>query len=357
LDEISRICQNAETSIHDNNNFKIMTKIFYSRSKQHHTHLAIVGFCLLSGCSALNVSQDDKNDICYSARGELRQSEHYYAQSIIQGAAVGGVAGAGLGALTAAISGGNIGSAALIGGLSGAVVGGAGGYYLAKQKDISDEQSLAASVRGDILAENGQIDRTAVAFARLRDCRFAAAERIKAEYKASHITKDIAVKQLDDLKRQFDEDIKISQELGLKMGSRLTEFQDANNKILERDPNARALLNAEKLRKTETLAVAGTEPTKQSREVVKSSKKKAKKQLKATATATESPEKSQTLVAKQVAPATSPAIEVAHVTETNQIKQKAFVDQIDKAKSQAKVAFALEGSVSLIAPDNQLCGL
>jgi hypothetical protein len=354
LDEISRICQNAETSIHDNINFNIMTKIFYSKSKLHHTHLAIVGFCLLSGCSALNVSNDDKNDICYSARSELRQSEHYYAQSIIQGAAVGGVAGAGLGALTAAISGGNVGSAALIGGLSGAVVGGAGGYYLAKQKDISDEQSLAASVRGDILAENGEIDRTAVAFARLRDCRFAAAERIKAEYKASHITRDIAVKQLDDLKRQFDEDIKISQELGLKMGSRLTEFQDANNKILDRDPNARAILNAEKLSKTEPLGEAGTVAMQQSPEVAKHSKKKAKKQSKpvqlTTAKVTES-------TPRPAVSATSPAIEVAHVTETNQIKQKAFVDQIDKAKSQAKVAFALEGSVSLIAPENQLCGL
>jgi hypothetical protein len=45
------------------------------------------------------------------------------------------------------------------------------------------------------------------------------------------------------------------------------------------------------------------------------------------------------------------------VTETNQIKQKDFVDQIDKAKAQAKVAFALEGTVSLAAPENMLCGL
>jgi outer membrane lipoprotein SlyB len=338
-----------------------MTNTLYTKSKHNHSSLVIVGFCLLSGCSALNVSQDDQNDICYSSRGELRQSEHYYAKSIVQGAAIGGAAGAGLGALTAAISGGNVGSAALIGGISGAVVGGAGGYYLAKQKDISDEQSLTASVRGDILAENGEIDRTAVAFARLRDCRFAAAERVKSEFKASHITKDMAVKQLDDLKRQFDEDIKISQELGLKMGSRLTEFQDANNKILDKDPNAREILNAEKLSKTETVGGADVESIQPASEVVKSPKKKAKKQLKtnqsSTAKLNVSPEKSQVSVAAPVTPATSSAIEVAHVTETNQIKQKAFVDQVDKAKSQAKVAFSLEGSVSLIAPENLLCGL
>jgi len=311
----------------------------------------------------MNVSQDDKNDLCYTSRNELRQSEHYYAESIVQGAAVGGAAGAGLGALTAVISGGDIGTAALIGGLSGAVAGGVGGYYLAKQKDISDEQSLATSVRSDILAENGEIDRTAVAFARLRDCRFAAAERIKSEYKSARITRDTAVKQLGELKLQFDEDIKISQELGLKMGNRLTEFQDANNKILDRDPNARAILDAEKLSKAQTLNLANIEEKDVEQEVVKSSasKKKAKKPHKAdqpsTAKVAEAPAKTTAPVAKTPAPASSPAVEVAHVTETNQIKQKAFVDQVDQAKSQAKTAFALEGSVSLAAPENLLCGL
>ncbi len=317
----------------------------------------IVGVCLLSGCSALNIHNDDKNDICYTSRNDLRQSEHYYAQSIVEGAAMGGAAGAGLGALAAAINGGDIGSAALIGGLSGMVAGGVGGYYLAKQKDISDEQTLAASVRGDILAENSEIDRTAVVFAKLRDCRFAAAERIKAEYKAGRITRDIAVIKLDELKHQFDEDIKIAQDLGLKMGSRMTEFQNANNKILDQDPNARAILNAEKLNKLETLGVADIQQSQLAPEVaaISSSNKTVKKQAKAhrphSVTAVQAP-------AKIVVPvATTPAVEVAHVTETNQIKQKAFVDQVDKAKSQAKVAFALEGSISLAAPENLLCAL
>ena len=309
----------------------------------------------------MNIHNDDKNDICYTSRNDLRQSEHYYAQSIVQGAAVGGAAGAGLGALTAVISGGDIGTGALIGGLSGVVVGGVGGYYLAKQKDISDEQSLVASVRSDILAENGEIDRTAVAFAKLRDCRFAAAERIKSEFKAARITRDVAVKQLDELKLQFDEDIKISQELGLKMGARLTEFQDANNKILDKDPNARAILDAEKLSKTETLSVADIEANTVAPEVEKSSKKKAKKQVKIdqprTASVVESSAKTPAPVARPTVSEKSPAVEVAHVTETNQIKQKDFVDQVDKAKNQAKVAFALEGSVSLATPENLLCGL
>ena len=238
----------------------------------------------------------------------------------------------------------------LIGGGVGAVAGGVGGYYVAKQKDIADEQALAASVRSDILAANGEIDRTAVAFARLRDCRFSAAERIKSEYKAGRMPRDKAVKQLDELKLQFDVDIQIAQELGLKMSKQLTEFQEANNKILDKDPNARAILNAEKL------SAAENKTEQVMPEVVKSSKKKSKKhkkasQLPSSKVADKSTQKAQVPVVKPV------AVEVAHVTETNQIKQKAFVDQIDKAKAQAKVEFALEGSVSQVTPEILLCEL
>jgi hypothetical protein len=165
------------------------------------------------------------------------------------------------------------------------------------------------------------------------------------------VPRDKAIKQLDELKRQFDEDIQIAQELGLKMGKQLTEFQDANNKILDKDSNSRAILNAEKLSLASSKKENAVMP-----EMVKNSKKKSKKHNKAyqpstAAVVNKSAGKTQVPVAKP------PAVEVAHVTETNQIKQKAFVDQIDKAKSQAKVAFALEGSVSLAEPENLLCAL
>jgi hypothetical protein len=322
----------------------------FTESRQGCNRLLIVGFCLLSGCSALSVHQDDKNDICYTWRSQLRQSEHYYAQSVVEGALVGGLVGAGTGALGALIGGGNVGTGALIGGGVGVVAGGVGGYYLAKQKDIADEQALAASVRSDILAANGEIDRTALAFANLRDCRFAAAKRIKSEYKAGRIPRDKAVKQLDELKHQFDEDIQISQQLGLKMGKQLTEFQDANNNILANDPNARAILYTEKL------SAAENKIEQERPEVTKSSKKTSKKHKKASQppsskVAGKSTQKVQVPAVKPV------AVEVAHVTETNQIKQKAFVDQIDKAKAQAKVEFALEGSVSQVTPEILLCEL
>lgn len=333
-----------------------MTNIIYTQSKYGRNHLLIMSFCLLSGCSAIGVHTDDKSDICYTWRSQLRESEHYYAQSIAEGAAIGGLIGAGTGAIAAAIGGGDIGTAALIGGVSGAFAGGVGGYYNAKQKDIADEQALAASVRNDILKENGEIDRTAVAFAKLRDCRFAAAEHIKSEFKAGRMPRDAAVKKLGELKQQFDEDIKIAQELGLKMGKRLTEFQDANNKILDKDPNARAMLNAEKLNEAQAVRMAPIEQEEQEPEVVKSSKHKIKKSKKTQPPPTTAVVTKPVTPAAPSAPVAKPAaVEVAHVAETNQIKQKAFVDQVNQAKAQAKTAFSLEGTVSLGIPEILLC--
>ncbi|MEI6705711.1 MAG: hypothetical protein WCK96_01105 [Methylococcales bacterium] len=314
----------------------------YPQLKYNRTHLLIVSLCLLSGCSSMGV-QDDKNDICYTFRTQLRDSEHYYTQSVVEGALIGGLVGAATGAATAAISGGNIGAGAAIGGGIGAIGGGIGGYYNAKQKDIADEQALAASVRNDILAANGEIDRTSLAFAKLRDCRFAAAERIKSEFKAGRIPRDAAIKQLNQLKAQFDEDITIAGELGSKMSKQMTEFQDANNKILDKNPNAKAILYAEKANTTQiTPEVFLTKEAKKF-------KKKTKK--------TKTPSSQSAIVVSQSSAVKPAAVEVAHVTETNQIKQKAFVDQIDKAKAQAKVAFALEGAVGLITPESMLCGL
>lgn len=336
---------------------RMMTKINYFQSKCSRNHLLVVSICLLSGCSAMSTHNDDKSDICYTWRSQLRESEHYYAQSIAEGAAIGGLSGAGIGAVAAAISGGDIGTAALIGGLSGAVAGGIGGYYNAKQKDIADEQALAASVRNDILASNGEIDRTSMAFAKLRDCRFAAADRIKSEFKAGRVPRDKAVKQLNELKTQFDEDIKIAQELGMKMGSRLTEFQNANNQILAKDPTARAVLDAEKISMIQNQPIVV--PEKEEIAPTKKQSKKHKKTVQPPApTVVKKPvNKTQTPTTTATAAKAPAAVEVAHVTESNQIKQKAFVDQIDKAKAQAKVAFSLEGTVSLAEPETLLCGL
>jgi hypothetical protein len=162
--------------------------------------------------------------------------------------------------------------------------------------------------------------------------------------------RDTAIKQLNALKVQFDEDIKIAGELGSKMSKQMTEFQDANNKILDSNPSARTILYVEKTSPT-------PEETKQvAPEIVKSTKKKNRNNKK-TSTPSSSTVASKPQTSVVTKPTTSAAVEVAHVTETNQIKQKAFSDQVSQAKAQAKVAFSLEGSVSLITPETLLCGL
>jgi outer membrane lipoprotein SlyB len=330
------------------------TKIMYPQLKYNHTHLLIVSLCLLSGCSSVNV-QDDKNDICYTFRSQLRESEHYYTQSVVEGALIGGLIGAATGAATAAMSGGNIGAGAAIGGGVGAIAGGVGGYYNAKQKDIADEQALATSVRNDILTANGEIDRTSLAFAKLRDCRFAAAERIKSEFKAGRMPRDTAIKQLNALKVQFDEDIKIAGELGSKMSKQMTEFQDANNKILDKNPTARTVLYNEKVSAVDIKPEQSSSGKKQHTKKHGTGKKPTTPST--PVTVAKSPNKTPTTGTTK--PATvAAAVEVAKVTETNQIKQKAFSDQVSQAKAQAKVAFSLEGSVSLLEqPETLLCGL
>lgn len=321
----------------------------------HRKSLLIVSFCLLSGCSSLGGYTDDKNDICYSWRSQLRQSEHYYAQSIIEGAAIGGAVGAGAGVIGALITGGDVGKGALIGGLTGLVAGGVGGYYNAKQKDIADQQALARSVRSDIMTANGEIDRTSIAFAGLRDCRFAAAQKVKNEFRTGRITKDQAMKQLDELRKLFDEDIKMAQELGMKMNERLTEYQEASNKILLQNPNARTYLDNERFN-TQTVQQETVEykPTKQKSSKSKTKHKKTQHST-TVASSTTTPKTQSAQQPQKTIPAKDDsnapvAVQVAHVTETNQIKQKSFVDQVDQAKVQAKTAFNLEGSVSLLTP-------
>jgi hypothetical protein len=49
-------------------------------------------------------------------------------------------------------------------------------------------------------------------------------------------------------------------------------------------------------------------------------------------------------------------VAVAKATETNQLKQKAFSEDVALAKAQAKSAFSLEGEVGLVLPTCVACG-
>jgi outer membrane lipoprotein SlyB len=282
---------------------------------------SVLGFGLamvLSGCATTGMFAEDASDPCNAQRKELAGAQNYYATAVVQGAALGAIIGGLSGALLG--SGSNRGTAAATGAVVGAVAGGLGGYYMAKQKDARDAAQLAASIQNDIVTENTEIDRATIAFTRLRQCRFAVAESVKADFRARRISRDEAIRQLDEQKQRFDADIAGAESIGVKMADKAKEFQYASDELVKSSPEARAELAEEG---------AVGEPVK---------KKHVKRHR------------------KHVTPHGKPsAVTVASVTETNQVKQKSFVDEVQGSKKLAQAAFSLEGSVSLLLPNRLIC--
>lgn len=328
--------------------------------------LAALGVCLMSGCSTMGKHKTDPNDVCYTQREELAGSENYYAKSVAEGVAVGALGGAALGAATAWATGQNVGTGAAVGAGTGAVVGGVGAYYLAKQKVAADAAALASSIQDDILRENGEIEKASIAFAHLRDCRLAAAESVRADYRAQRITREQAESKLNDLKSKFLEDIDIAEDLGSKMGENMKEFQSASDQLLAQNSEAKTLFTDYQTRSAERSrrkAWADSHPPKKP---PKKGHKPVVEDLPGTDFVAQAPcgkKKSKKAChpggagAKPSSPLVASSFEVAKATESGQLKQKAFKDQRDSARAEAGKAFTLEGNVQLIAPENWYCGI
>jgi hypothetical protein len=100
---------------------------------------------------------------------------------------------------------------------------------------------LTASVHSDIQAENAEIDRAAVAFADLQQCRFAAAAKVKADLRANRIDREEAQRRLDDIRARFDADAAAAaQMIGIKMNEKGQEFQYASAELIKLEPEAQA---------------------------------------------------------------------------------------------------------------------
>ena len=271
---------------------------------------------VIVGCAAVGTHPDDFGDTCAAERASLRGAQDYYTQAVVKGAMIGGVVGAITGWLA-----GESGRSTAIGAAAGAVAGGIGGYYLAKQQTAKDVASLSSGVLDDVVRDNGEIDRATLAFAQLRDCRFAAARQVKADYAAKRIDRATAAARLDDLRRRFDEDVALAEALGAKMADRSREFQYASDELLKGDPAAMTYVA---------------------------------KQQKVTARA-KKPHPSTS--APRLPADAPPAAAVALTTETNQVKQKAFAEDVAVAKAEADSAFSLEGTVGQRTPRCSVCGV
>jgi hypothetical protein len=255
-------------------------------------------------------------------RTELRSAKNYYTEAVVKGTVLGAVAGG----LAGAHFGGSDAAAILTGAVAGAVVGGMGSYYLVKQKVAADARQLAASIHSDILADNAQIDRATVAFAKLRECRFEEARQVKADFIAGRIDREQALSRLNALKQRFGADVEIAEAIDVKIASRAKEFEYASAELIKQDPEAQAYLAVREAEK---------------RQEIEAAKKPVKKKL----VKKKSMRKKTSLQKKPAPPPDTPVVAVATITETNQVKQKAFADDVQKAKALAEPTFSLEGTV------------
>ncbi len=94
---------------------------------------------------------------CYEPVSHLRGTEDAVKNSAMTGAIAGGL----IGGLAGGLSGDDHAARnALIGAAGGALVGGAAGYYVEKQKQITDDNQRIGSYATDIDRSTGEIDRS-----------------------------------------------------------------------------------------------------------------------------------------------------------------------------------------------------
>jgi hypothetical protein len=198
--------------------------------------LAAIGLLasnLLGGCAggayssqSSRIGPDDGTDSCHRYRVALDATGNYFAEDIIKGAALGALAGG----LAGGLFGGST-KAALIGAGTGAVLGGAAGYWSALQQQSSDLSVLNTRVYGDLWHENQQIGQTQQAFDALMDCRFQQAQQIQTAYNTKQIDRPTAVAQMAVVKQRAQQDLVIAKRIDGQIGDRSQQFEVAADKV------------------------------------------------------------------------------------------------------------------------------
>jgi len=357
-----------------------MTSGFAGRAIRPVGLALMIGAIELSGCSSAGgpglfssytVAADDT---CGDYKSQLKGYRDFFFSSMLEGAAIG----AGVGALSGYLIGGNA-QGALIGAAAGGVIGAAGGYYAAKQKAAAgNQQTLANSVYADLSHENGEIDGVTQAFNNLRDCRLRTAQTVKSDLAARRISREEAEAKLKKIHDWFLADIDFADALGAKMTERGGEYATASDQMLTSDPAARQTLDQRRASTPSAGAAAapsggGARLVATEAARVREEKSADSKQIAGLApgepvTVLERDESangwteiklrdgrtgyvaSRLLRPAGARPATPPPQDVAGVaqlTESNQLKRKALTDDIAQAKTEANgSAFQLSGSIS-----------
>jgi hypothetical protein len=173
----------------------------------------------------------DPADTCGPQRADFAKSKTYFSDQIIAGVATGAVIGAAGGLVVGLITHTNIAASTAAGAGLGAAAGGAASYSQVMAERSKDQAELARNVNGDLVKEGDEIDHSIASFARLRECRFYEAARIKSEARAHRLERTAAIAQLGYQRDRFDEEIALAHQYGVAMAKRGTEFQDAATTI------------------------------------------------------------------------------------------------------------------------------
>jgi hypothetical protein len=194
--------------------------------------LTPLGDALMSEMRDLKV---DPADSCGTERAQFAEARTFFTARIVEGALIGGAVGAAGGAAIGALTGG-AGTGALIGLGAGSLAGGLFGYYSTMSERHKDQETLARAINSDLTREGQQIDRTTATFARLRECRFARANALKAQLRAGRIARPEAEAGLKYQAARFQEEMSLARHYGVTMQKRLDEFRDAAETMQRKDP-------------------------------------------------------------------------------------------------------------------------
>jgi hypothetical protein len=205
--------------------------------------ISSVASCSTGGSTVFSTSADP-SDPCGREHAAFADSKSFYFEQVAQGAMLGALVGAALGAVAAAAAGGNAGKGAAIGAGAGALTGGAAGYFNARQQQAADQAALSNTVYNDLGRATQEMDRATTTFAALRACRFATADRIKAEFRQGTLSREQAAQQLGDEKQRFDEELALARQYGAKMAEQDQQFRFAADSLVKDDPQAQQALAA-----------------------------------------------------------------------------------------------------------------
>jgi YMGG-like Gly-zipper len=172
------------------------------------------------------IAYDDPGDSCHPEVLALDSTGDFFGAQILTGAAIG----AGVGALAGGLIGQNW-QSALIGGATGAVLGGTTAYWSALQQQRMDQMALDARVAGDLTRENAAIDRTQYAFDRLTDCRFRQAAGVRAAYRAGRIDRAQAEGEMASIRTLAAGDLRLAQLIDQQIQGRGAQFATATENL------------------------------------------------------------------------------------------------------------------------------